>query len=605
MKKSFLGSVVLLVSLMALGASGAWAENIPLANPGFELGPSQNDTIPWNQWLDPAPGPSKWWIYYGGAGVLDWGSAGKAVRMGWGGATCIVRQFVGSAYPVEANTTYTVSAMVKKAAGAGSGYMRLGFHSHAEDENGSNAYFDGPQFFAGDTYQRYYFSVSSTDHPEIVGRYISVWLCTDASEWTNYQDWDDVQLTAVPSPISIGEVKKKADKAQVYVEAATVTAVRSIVVSGVTYPVAFYIQDASGGIRVECDPNYQAVGDKVNVSGTMATNSQGERCIYTGASNVVKTGTGSVEPLGMNNNALGGGDFHYTYSPSNLLPLQNPGFELGPTVPMGAWNTGGGNGRLLDPSPGPSSWWHGFGGAGVFAYSEGQYLQLGWGGAGSWVRQMLGPYWPVLPNTTYTLSASARKSAATGDGMMRFLFTKSPFSTDGGAWPSDMVNSQYRVECSSTDWQSYSFSWNSASYPDVVADPWDGSPSYISVELMTDGSDSWNNYQDWDNVQVTAVGPMQIITGPGQRGVDGSSGLNNVGILVRTSGLIENYDTENRTLTIDDGSGLNIRCSYPEGVDPSLYSYCSVTGVCSIYRDGNVLKPVVLLRTADDFVGIE
>ena len=205
MKKSFLGSVVLLVSLMALGASGAWAADIPLANPGFELGPSQNDQIGWNQWLDPDPGPSKWWIYYGGAGVGSWAGTGKNLRMGWGGATCIVRQFVGSAYPVEANTTYTVSAMVRKAAGAGSGFLKLGFNSNPTDENGTNSYFSGPQFFAGDTYQRYYFSVSSTDHPEIVGRYISVWLNTDASDWSNYQDWDDVQLTAttVPEPGSL------------------------------------------------------------------------------------------------------------------------------------------------------------------------------------------------------------------------------------------------------------------------------------------------------------------------------------------------------------------------------------------------------------------
>jgi len=125
MKKTFVCSVVLLVSLMALGASGAWAVvDIPLVNPGFELGPSQNDMISWNQWLDPDPGPSKWWIYYGGAGVGSFAGTGKNLRMGWGGATCIVRQFVGSAYPVEANTTYTVSAMVKKAAGAGSGFLK-------------------------------------------------------------------------------------------------------------------------------------------------------------------------------------------------------------------------------------------------------------------------------------------------------------------------------------------------------------------------------------------------------------------------------------------------------------------------------------------------
>ena len=75
----------------------------------------------------------------------------------------------------------------------------------------------------------------------------------------------------------------------------------------------FYVEesDRSMGIRVTPVemPAGLAAGKTVDVGGTMATNSDGERHIV-GAS-VYLNGTGSVDPLALSNKAIGGGDWLY------------------------------------------------------------------------------------------------------------------------------------------------------------------------------------------------------------------------------------------------------------------------------------------------------
>lgn len=76
----------------------------------------------------------------------------------------------------------------------------------------------------------------------------------------------------------------------------------------------FYIEapNRSVGIRVEKSAHGLTAGDTVNVTGTMGTNADGERFIE--AFSVVRTGSGSIDPLHINPAALGGGDWRYVPS---------------------------------------------------------------------------------------------------------------------------------------------------------------------------------------------------------------------------------------------------------------------------------------------------
>ena len=68
-------------------------------------------------------------------------------------------------------------------------------------------------------------------------------------------------------------------------------------------------EDRSSGIRVEASASL-GVGDKVYVSGTMATSSDGERYISTAA--VTPLGSGSISPVSLTNRNLGGADFNFS-----------------------------------------------------------------------------------------------------------------------------------------------------------------------------------------------------------------------------------------------------------------------------------------------------
>ncbi len=87
-------------------------------------------------------------------------------------------------------------------------------------------------------------------------------------------------------------------------------AARSVVVSAV-FADAFYVQTEKRGcgIRAEKQDHGLAVGTRVNLSGTMRTNSNGERCI--GITAIIPLDTREVRPLQMTNCAVGGGDWMY------------------------------------------------------------------------------------------------------------------------------------------------------------------------------------------------------------------------------------------------------------------------------------------------------
>jgi hypothetical protein len=96
-------------------------------------------------------------------------------------------------------------------------------------------------------------------------------------------------------------------------------------------------------------------------------------------------------------------------------------------------------------------------------------------------------------------------------------------------------------------------------------------------------------------------------TGSGQRGVENSHGLNNIGLLVRISGLVVEVEsvTPPNTPTwfrIDDGSGRLIKC-ISDGGSPVIEAawqgrHVGVTGISSCEFDGGYLVSKIRLRTS-------
>lgn len=79
------------------------------------------------------------------------------------------------------------------------------------------------------------------------------------------------------------------------------------------------------------------------------------------------------------------------------------------------------------------------------------------------------------------------------------------------------------------------------------------------------------------------------------------SGLNNIGLLICTTGKVTPVDDS--TLTVDDGAGNNIECALPAGVPfDGSWNYVRVTGVCSCRRVGGQLLPRILVRSASDIL---
>jgi xylan 1,4-beta-xylosidase len=83
-------------------------------------------------------------------------------------------------------------------------------------------------------------------------------------------------------------------------------------------------------------------------------------------------------------------------------------------------------------------------------------------------------------------------------------------------------------------------------------------------------------------------------SGAGQSGVVYGTGLNNIGLLVKTCGYYTQIDSS--SFVVDDGTGLNVKCVVAPGVtlNPS-WECVVVTGVSSIYKWNSAIYPPVIL----------
>jgi hypothetical protein len=111
--------------------------------------------------------------------------------------------------------------------------------------------------------------------------------------------FDDTALFTTPL-ISVADAKQASDGTFVYFGPAVITAKFS------GNPAMFYVEDPTRtvGIRINGTTSY-AVGDKVNVYGTIGT-STGERYISLSGIQLVQAGAGDLKPIYMLNRELGG-----------------------------------------------------------------------------------------------------------------------------------------------------------------------------------------------------------------------------------------------------------------------------------------------------------
>ena len=106
---------------------------------------------------------------------------------------------------------------------------------------------------------------------------------------------------------------------------------------------------------------------------------------------------------------------------------------------------------------------------------------------------------------------------------------------------------------------------------------------------------------------------FESATGAGQRGINGSFGLNNIGLLVRAVGQVTSVDAQARTFTIWDGSSWDwsspltdsngssgVRVSAGTAPLPAPGEWLGVTGISSCYRADQELYPLILIRDPGD-----
>ena len=95
-------------------------------------------------------------------------------------------------------------------------------------------------------------------------------------------------------------------------------------------------------------------------------------------------------------------------------------------------------------------------------------------------------------------------------------------------------------------------------------------------------------------------------TGQGQKGTCGGCGLNNVGLLLKTCGRVNEVNQGERWFYINDGScrcggagHKGVRVDYSDwnyGHPVVVGNFCRVTGICTVINLDGYLHPVIKLR---------
>ncbi|MEI6913812.1 MAG: fibronectin type III domain-containing protein, partial [Armatimonadota bacterium] len=158
----------------------------------------------------------------------------------------------------------------------------------------------------------------------------------------------------------------------------------------------------------------------------------------------------------------------------------------------------------------------------------------------------------------------------------------------------------------------------------IMIKPIGGMPAQLAVGKLVDACGTLNtdtNGERWISATVSvltdsaSVKPLSMsnvrlggeawnysaLQSTGQRGITGADGLNNLGLLIRTTGVVLPIDPI--SFGIDDGSGVGVIVALPSGVQaPPAGSLVFVNGISSCYPNGVGLQRRVLVRDAADIV---
>lgn len=127
--------------------------------------------------------------------------------------------------------------------------------------------------------------------------------------------------------------------------------------------------------------------------------------------------------------------------------------------------------------------------------------------------------------------------------------------------------------------------------PSGISDEGSGSIRSLGMPNRSVGGGDWR-YQPGESWPQTLSG---------QKGIAGSSGLNNIGLLVTTWGKFAK--TSDTTFTLDDGSGVMLRCVFAEQDMPEpTPTYAVVTGISSCEKVGEELRRLLRVREQADIV---
>lgn len=115
------------------------------------------------------------------------------------------------------------------------------------------------------------------------------------------------------------------------------------------------------------------------------------------------------------------------------------------------------------------------------------------------------------------------------------------------------------------------------------------------------------------NGAVNPLGMPNKSLGGGQSGYQaavapGGSGASNIGLLVRTWGKVTGMDSVSSPswVTIDDGSGLDLRCLLPTAFSwDSNWQWITVTGISSCESAGGEVHRLLRIRSQDDVQGLD
>lgn len=88
--------------------------------------------------------------------------------------------------------------------------------------------------------------------------------------------------------------------------------------------------------------------------------------------------------------------------------------------------------------------------------------------------------------------------------------------------------------------------------------------------------------------------------------------MNNVGVLVRITGVVTDADTNNDCFAMSDGSGAvdsaandGVKVSAPGLTLPDVDDFVTATGICTLEKVNGYRYPVLLARDQDDLVVVQ